>query len=204
MTLMDNIGNFFSTHSVNPLTANAPAGTTAPVNGTPAPVYKSDSFTSTTNYSALSSGGMSFPISQIISEDPALASKFSKFFLSDSDRLLRVGTNWFGRFLVNMVAGNIPIFTSKTVSTQISNNVNLWIGRSDLVRAVGNPYYASLLQDVGIKNVNDLAIISNPSDQAVISQMMSAVSAQKGAPVYIAPATVAGWNATAQALPKYF
>ena len=198
------INTVSSSPFLNKIFGSSPAGTTTQTSGNSTPVYKSDVFNPTTNYSALSSGGVSFPISQIISEDPALASKFSKFFLGTSDRLLRVGTNWLGRFLVNIVAGNIPLFTSSTVSTQISNNVNLWIGRSDLVRAVGNPYNAILLQDVGIKNVNDLAVISNPSDQAVISQMMTAASANRGQPVFIDPMTVSGWVATAQQLPKYF
>lgn len=198
------INNIFSTPYVNPLSGTSFAGSTTPTSGIKTTVYKSDSVNLTANPTPLSSGGISFPISQIMTEDPALASRFGKFFLGTSDRLLRVGTNWFGRFLVNMVAGNFPLFTSKTVSTQISNNVNLWIGRSDLVRAVGNPYSATLLQDVGIKNVNDLAVITNPSDQAVISQMMTAASAQRGQPVFINQMMVSGWVATAQQLPKYF
>jgi hypothetical protein len=198
------ISLFSSTPAITPTYGTAPAGFAAPAGGTTTPVYKTDSFTPTSGYSTLSSGGMSFPIGQIISEDPAMASKFNKFFLGTSDRLLRVGSNWFGRFLVNLVAGNVPLFTSATTSTQISNNVNLWIGRSDLVRAVPNPYNAMLLQDVGVKNVNDLATITNINDQAVVCQRMMAASAARGLPAMIDPMMVSGWVAAAQQLPKYF
>jgi hypothetical protein len=166
--------------------------------------YKTDRFTPTASYTALSGSPPNYPISQIIPEDPAAASKFSKWFIGSSNTMLKLGSNWLGKFFVNLVAGNIPIFTSTSVSTQISNNVNLWVGRSDLVRANVTPYQAMLLQDVAIKNINDLSVVTNPNDQAVLAQMVNAASVTRGQPIFVDQPTVASWVATAQTLPKYF
>lgn len=166
--------------------------------------YGSDGFSSSGSYSALSSGGMSYPISQIMAEDPSLAGRFGKWFMGTSDRFLKVGTNWLGRMFVNLVAGNIPLFTSRAESASISNNVNLWLGRSDLVRTGMTPYQATLLQDAGIQNVNDLSIVTNPGDQVVVAQMMTAASANRGYPIMVDQMMVSGWVSQAQQLDKYF
>lgn len=164
-------------------------------------IYGNDGYTN--SVSALGSGTNSYPVSQIIMESPSIASKFSKFFIGSSSSLLKVGSNSVGRFFLNLMAGNVPFITSKTVSTQISNNINVWVGRSDLVRTGMNPIEASLFQDAGIKNVTDLSLIANPSDQGVLAQMVNAAGAAKGIPVAITPTQVANWVAASQQLPKY-
>mgnify|MGYP001559143999 CR=1 FL=1 len=166
--------------------------------------FKTDTFKPTASYTALSGEVPSYPISQMIPEDPAAANKFSKWFIGSSNTMLKLGSNWLGKFFVNLVAGNVPIFTSTSVSTQISNNVNLWIGRSDLVRANMTPYQAMLLQDVAIKNLTDLSVVTNPNDQAVLAQMVTAASVTRQQPIFVDAPTVASWVAAAQALPKYF
>ena len=145
----------------------------------------------------------SYPISQIITESPSLASKFGKLFMSNSETFLKVGSNWLGKSILNLLAGNIPLVTSASVSTQISNNINTWLGRSDLVRAGMTPIHASIMQQIGIKNISDLAVIKNPGDQAVVSQMFNATAASNGLPIMIDPMTVSSWSNTASQLPKY-
>lgn len=201
---MLNVNNSSSTPYVNNSYGTQNTSQTTPTAGTNNPAgYKTDGYTSSTSYSTLGSGTNSFPVSQIISENPTIASKFSKFFIGNSGSLLRVGSTSVGRFFLNMMAGNVPFLTSKTVSTQISNSINVWVGRSDLVRTGMNPIEATLLQEAGIKNVTDLSMISNPSDQSVLAQMVNAAGAAKGIPVMITQPQVAGWVSAAQQLPKY-
>lgn len=200
--MFNNVNNTSPTSYVNngyPTQGTAPTNTTTGTNG----AYRTDGYTATNSYSTLGSGSTSYPVSQIIAESPSIASKFSTFFISSSSSLLRVGSNSVGRFFLNLMAGNVPFLTSKTVSTQISNSINVWVGRSDLVRTGMNPIEASLVQDAGVKNVTDLSMIGNPSDQAVLAQMINAAGAAKGIPVAITPMQVSGWVAAAQQLPKY-
>jgi len=175
---------------------------TASVPGTTFNAYRTDSFSPSANLSATTST-ISYSISQIMMEDVSLSSRFNSWFIGTSDRFLRVGSNWLGKAFLNLVAGNIPLLTSSEKSTQISNNISLWLGRSDLVRTGATPFQAMLLQDTGIKNINDLAIISNPADQAVLSQMVSAAAAARGQSVFVDPAMIGNWVSTAQQLPKY-
>ena len=196
------INNVSSTSSVNPVYGQTtPAQTTS--TASPTTSYTTDTFNTSSSYATTLASPSSMSISQLISEDPAMANRFSTFFMGTSDRFLKVGSSWLGRSVLNLLAGNIPILTSSTASTQISNNINAWLGRADIVRAGTTAYEASVLQDVGIKNVNDLAAVTNPSDQAVVAQMMMAASASRGQPLMVQPANVATWVARAQSLPKY-
>lgn len=198
--MFNNVNNTSPTPYVNNT-----SGTQGVTNNQPAytntNTYGNDGYNS--SMSTLGSGTNSYPVSQIISESPSIASTFGKFFIGSSSSLLRVGSNSVGRFFLNLMAGNIPFVTSKTVSTQISNSINVWVGRSDLVRTGMNPIEASLFQDAGIKNVTDLALIGNPSDQAVLAQMVNAAGASRGIPVAISSSQVANWVAASQQLPKY-
>lgn len=195
------INNVSSTSSINPVYGQSqPTQTGSTTQNTTS--YGTDSFNTSNNYSTLASPS-SMSISQLIAEDPSMANRFSTFFMGTSDRFLKVGSSWLGKSVLNLLAGNIPILTSKTASTQISNNINAWLGRADLVRVGTTAYEASVLQDVGIKNINDLAAVTNPSDQAVVAQMMMAASASRGQPLMVQPSNVSTWVARAQSLPRY-
>lgn len=165
--------------------------------------YPKDSFTTSGTYSATPTA-QSYPISQLMYESPSTASRLSSFFMDSSDKFLRVGSNWLGRTFINMLSGNIPFITSSAVSTQVSNNINTWLGRADLVRTGANPYQAMLLQDVGVKNLNDLSALRNAQDQATVAQLMTNASISRGQPVTISPSNVTAWVTLAQQLPKYF
>lgn len=184
------------------------SGTTSNTSG-PAPTYNTtsaygnDGFAPTTNYSMAASTILSYPISQIIMEDASLAGRYDTWFMGTSDKFLRVGSNWLGKAFLNLLAGNIPLLTSSEKSTQISNNINLWLGRSDLVRTGATPFQSMLLQDTGIKNINDLAIVTNPADQTVLAQMMMAAAVNRGQTVYVDQPTINSWVIAAQQLPKY-
>ena len=147
---------------VNTTTGLPPANNVAPTTGVPPTNYPTDGFSPSSSYASLASTPNSYPLSQIMFEQPSLSSRMGTFFMGSSDSFLKVGTTWIGRQFINLLSGNIPILTSKSAATQISNNINLWLGRSDLVRVGANPFEASLLQEVGVKNVNDLAILTNP------------------------------------------
>lgn len=199
---MDGINGTTSTPYTN-------VGNTQPV-ATPVPVtapvinnIPKDNFTTTNTY-ATAPTPQSYPLSQLMYESPSTASRLSSFFMDSSDKFLRVGSNWLGKTFINMLSGNIPLFTSSAASTQISNNVNTWLGRADLIRGGANPYQALLLQDVGIKNLTDLSALRNPQDQATVAQLMTNASINRGQPVTILPANVTSWVATAQGLSKYF
>lgn len=191
--------------SSNPYINNTYNGTnvnqTNTVNTTTGNTYGGDNFTY--NNSLSQSIISSYPISQIITESPSLASRFGTFFMSSSETFLKVGSNWLGKSILNLLAGNIPLFTSTAVSTQISNNINTWLGRSDLVRTGMTPTHASIMQQIGIKNINDLAVITNPADQTVVAQMFNATATSTGVPLFVDPMTIASWVNTATQLPKY-
>lgn len=188
-----NVNNTSQTPYVNNTYGTQNVGGVPPTGSQSTNPYNTDGYSN--SVSTLGSGTNSFPVSQIISESPSIAGTFSKFFISSSSSLLRVGSNSVGRFFLNMMAGNIPFITSKTVSTQISNSINVWVGRSDLVRTGMNPIQASLFQDAGIKNVTDLSMIGNPADQGVLAQMVNAAGAAKGIPVNVSPSQVSSWVA---------
>jgi len=159
----------------------------------------------TTNYSTPSTTSLtSYPVSQIMSEDPNLANRFSKFFLGSSNTLLKLGTNWLGKAFINLIAGNVPLFTSNQASLQISNNISTWVSRSDLVRTGATPYQAALLQDAGIRNVNDLATVTNMTDQAILASRMTTASIARGQAIAVSPANVSAWVNSSLQLPKYF
>jgi hypothetical protein len=177
------------------------SGQTNNVLNTTSNPYGGDNFTY--NNSLTQSIISSYPISQIITESPSLANRFSKFFMSNSETFLKVGSNWLGKSILNLLAGNIPLITSKSVSTQISNNINIWLGRSDLVRVGMTPTHASIMQQIGIKNINDLSVITNPSDQTVVAQMFNSTATSIGIPLFVDAMTISSWVNTAKQLPKY-
>lgn len=195
------INNVSSSGGINPGYGTTPVQQTTGTSYTPTASYSTDSYTS--SVTTQTTGGTSYPVSQLILEDPTMASKFSRFFISSSSSLLRVGSNWLGKFMLNMMAGNIPLITSSSVSTQISNSVTLYVGRADLVRTGMNPIQAMAMQDAGIKNVTDLARITNPADQAVLAQMANAAGASRGFNPGITQMNVASWVSTSQGLTKY-
>ncbi len=202
--MINNVNNSSPTPYINNSYGTPPVNQTGQTSGnTGSPYNNTDSFSPNSAYSTLGTGTTSYPVSQIISENPTIAGKISRFFIGSSSSLLRVGSNSVGRFFLNMMAGNVPFLTNKTVSTQISNSINVWVGRADLVRTGMNPTEATLLQEAGIKNVTDLSMIGNPSDQGVLAQMATAAGAAKGMPVIITQQQVSSWVANSQQLPKY-
>lgn len=182
------------TQGVTPV---APTGT--PYTG----AYQSDVY-SGTSY-APTSMAASGTISSIVT-DPKAASRFSLFMINSPQRLLSIGGGMgaIGRGFINLLAGNIPLFTSAAESYQISNNVRLWLSSADLVRTGAAPAQATLLQDIGIWKAQDLSIYVNPADQAVLAQRMAGAAAARGM-VGMAPSAgqVAMWVQTAIQAPKY-
>lgn len=200
--MLNNVNGSSPTPYINNTSSGQSVNQTNQVNNSTSG-YRTDNYSATNSYSTLGSGTNSYPVSQIISENPTIAGKFNKFFIGSSSSLLKVGSSSVGRFFLNMMAGNVPFFTNKTVSTQISNSISVWVGRADLVRTGMNPTEATLLQEAGIKNVTDLALIGNPSDQSVLAQMATAAGAAKGIPLQINQTQVSNWVTAAQQLPKY-
>jgi len=194
--------NVASTQQITTPTSTNKSGSTNPVSSTPNP-YNTGDVLQTTNYSTAPTGNSSYPVGQLMFEDPSLASRFSKFFLGSSNTILKLGSNWLGRAFINLVAGNVPIFTSSQASLQISNNVSTWIARSDLVRTGATPYQSALLQDVGIRNVSDLATVQNPTDQSILASRISTASIARGQPIVVDQSIVSSWVSSAIQLPKY-
>lgn len=165
--------------------------------------YQSDVY-SGTSY-APTSMAASGTISSIVT-DPKAASRFSLFMINSPQRLLSIGGGMgaIGRGFINLLAGNIPLFTSAAESYQISNNVRLWLSSADLVRTGAAPAQATLLQDIGIWKAQDLAIYVNPADQGVLAQRMAGAAAARGM-MGVAPsaAQVGMWVQTAIQAPKY-
>ena len=200
--MLNNISNSTpvdTNYNNSPVQGAAPANT-ANNNQT----FPTDGFSPSNNYSTLNAGTNSYPVSQLIAEDTATAGKFTKFFMGNSSSLLRVGSNWLGKVVLNAIAGDIPFITSSANAARISNNVTLWVGRADLVRTGMNPIQAMVLQDAGIKNATDLSRITNLSDQAVLAQLANAAGANRGMNVGITPNNVSTWVASSQQLSKYF
>ncbi len=143
-------------------------------------------------------------ISSIVS-DPAASRRFSMFMINSPDRLLKVGAGFgaVGRGFLNLLAGNVPLFTSSAKSAEISGNVRLWLSSADLMRTGANANHALLLQDVGIWNAQDLAVYYNPADQAVLSQRMAGAAAARGITDVPSPAMVGGFVQTAAQVTHY-
>lgn len=145
---------------------------------------------------------LDYPISAVV-DNPSVAKRLGWFLINSPSKLLSVGAGWggIGRFFVNLIAGNVPIITSSAKAQQISNDVSRWIGKSDLLRTGADPISATLLQDVGIMNVNDLAMITNPVDQNVLHQRITMAASSRG----VTPPTfgmLVSWINTAIQLPK--
>lgn len=176
--------------------ANVTAGQTTP--------YQNDAYAgnayATTNTSMAASGS----ISSIVS-DPGAASRFSLFFINTPDRLLSVGAGLgaVGRGFLNLLAGNVPLFTSSARSAEISNNVRVWMSSADLMRTGANSNHAVLLQDVGIWKAQDLAVYYNPADQSVLSQRMAAAGAARGIMDIPSPAMINSFVQAANQVSHY-
>jgi len=193
--------------SYNPYqrTYNAPVvtGYTPPVNAYAQP----DAYSKT--YAQASPTGNpatpSYPVSSII-EDMTVSSRYSLFFINNTNRLLSLGTTWggVGRFILNALAGNVPIFTSSDKSQLISSNVSRWVGRADLLRVGASPVHTVLFQDVGVMNMNDLSYITNPMDQGVLCQRLQMAGAARGIMDIPTIGMVQQWVQIAQTLPKKF
>ena len=192
----------------NPYYGYAPSSTgapTAPTQGAaPTQAYQADAYAGGNYYMANTSMAASGSISAIVS-DPQAASRFSLFFINTPDRLLTVGAGMgaIGRGFLNLLAGNVPLFTSSARSTEISNNVRLWMSSADLMRTGANANHAVLLQDIGIWKAQDLAVYYNPADQAVLSQRMAAAAAARGIADIPSPAMIGGFVQAAGQVSHY-
>lgn len=190
----------------NPYYAYGSTGSAAPVAPTgyaPQSGYTMDAY-SGASY-ATASMAASGSISAIVS-DPKAASRFSLFLINTPQRLLSVGGGMgvVGRAFLNMLAGNVPLFTSAAERAQISNNVRLWLSSADLVRTGAAPAQATLLQDVGVWTAQDLAIYVNPADQNVLAQRLAGAAGARGWGGAAPSAQQVGmWVASAVQLPKY-
>ncbi|PKL76077.1 MAG: hypothetical protein CVV27_12120 [Candidatus Melainabacteria bacterium HGW-Melainabacteria-1] len=175
----------------------------APAGGAYAGAYQMDAY-SGGSYGATSMAA-SGSISAIVG-DPKAASRFSLFMINTPERLLKVGGGMgsVGRAFLNLLAGNVPLFTPSIQRAEIANNVRLWLSSSDLVRTGATPPQAILLQDVGIWKAQDLAVYQNPADQGVLAQRLAAAAGARGM-VGMAPTLqqVGMWVQTAIQVPKY-
>lgn len=143
-------------------------------------------------------------ISSIVGDSSA-ASRMSLFFINSPQRLLSVGAGMgsVGRTFINLLAGNVPLFTSSAKAQQISTNVRHWISSADLVRTGASAFHTALLQDVGIWNARDLAMLVNPMDQSVLAQRLQAAAAARGTADFPTPQMVGSWVGAATQLPFY-
>lgn len=166
--------------------------------------YQSDAYAGGGYYMANTSMAASGSISSIVS-DPKAASRFSLFMINTPDRLLTVGAGLgaVGRGFLNLLAGNVPFLTSSAQSTEISNNVRLWMSSADLMRTGANANHAVLLQDIGIWKAQDLAVYYNPADQAVLSQRMAGAAAARGITDVPTPAMIGGFVQAANQVNHY-
>lgn len=178
------------------------SGYVAPAGATTTNPYQADAYAGGSY--ATTSMAASGTISAIVS-DPSAASRFSLFMINSPSRLLTVGAKFgvVGRTFLNLLAGNVPLFTSSAQAAEISNNVRTWISSADLVRTGANPTHARLLQDVGVWNVADLAVYVNPADQAVLASRLAGAAAARGVMDIPNQAMVASWVQAANQLPHY-
>lgn len=185
----------------------APVQNGAPVATAGAPGYASAYQTDAYSGGSYATASMaaSGSISAIVG-DPKAASRFSMFMINSPDRLLKVGGGMgvVGRAFLNLLAGATPLFTPSAQRAQISQNVRIWLSSADLVRTGPAPAQASLLQDLGIWRAQDLAVYSNPADQAVLAQRLAGAAAARGmVGVAPSPQQVGMWVNSAQQVPKY-
>lgn len=193
------VGGTSSYYTYGSPTGAAPAAATTGY----APAYAMDAY-SGAGY-ATTSMAASGSISAIVS-DPSAASRFSLFMINTPQRLLSVGGGMgvVGRAFLNLLAGNVPLFTSSAERAQISSNVRTWLSSADLVRTGAAPAQATLLQDVGIWSAQDLAVYVNPADQAVLAQRLAGAAGARGwGGVAPSAQQVGMWVATAVQVPKY-
>lgn len=191
---------YYGYTSTPPTSASAPAATGAGVNP-----YQTDGYAGGSYYAAPVSMASAGTLSAIVS-DAGTASRFSLFMINSPERLLKVGGGMgaVGRGFLNLLAGNIPLFTSSAQRAQISNNVQLWLSSADLVRTGANAIQATLLQDVGVYKAQDLALYTNPSDQGVLAQRLAGAAAARGMMDQAPPAQLVGaWVQAAVQAPKY-
>lgn len=171
----------------------------------PTPTYQADSYTGGSNYYAPMSMAAQGGIGSIVG-DSAAASRLSAFLINTPDRLLKVGAGLgvVGRFFVNVLSGSVPMFTSSAQQAQIKQNVFGWISSADLMRTGATPNQSRMMQDVGLWNVQNLTLYTNPADQAVLAQRLAGAAAARGL-MAEAPnqGMVSAWVNAAIGLPKY-
>jgi len=165
--------------------------------------YQTDTYAGGTGYyqtSLAASGGIS-----AIVNDPKAASRFSLFMINSPERLLKVGAGMgvVGRSFLNLLAGNVPLFTASAQSAEISNNVRTWMSSADLVRTGPSPTHAMLLQDVGVWKAQDLALYVNPADQHVLASRLAGAAAARGVPNIPTAQMVGSWVQVAHQVTKY-
>lgn len=182
---------------------SAPGVQSAPATGGSQTAYRSDSYTPSA-YMATTGSTSYNELSSIIT-DPSAASRLSMFMINTPSRLLTVGAGWgsVGRFIVNVLSGNVPLVTSAQKQQEISSNVSRWISSADLVRTGASAFHATLLQDVGIWNVKDLSMITNPSDQGVLAQRLQMAASARGSSDFPNAGMVGSWVQSSIMLPKY-
>lgn len=182
----------------------APGAPSVPATGSSLPTYGSDSYTPT-SYTASAMGTTSYTALSSIINDPSAANRLGMFMINSPSRLLSVGAGWgsVGRFIVNVLSGNVPLVTSAQKQQEISSNVGRWISSADLIRTGATPFHATLLQDVGIWNVKDLAMIANPTDQGVLAQRLQMAASARGSGDFPNAMMVGSWVQSAVMLPKY-
>lgn len=199
--MVQTVGNPYSNYNWG---YTAPGGASAPVTGSSQPTYRTDSYTPTA-YSASSMGATSYTALSSIINDPSAANRLGMFMINSPSRLLSVGAGWgsVGRFIVNVLSGNVPLVTSAQKQQEISSNVGRWISSADLIRTGASPFHATLLQDVGIWNVKDLAMIANPTDQGVLAQRLQMAASARGSGDFPNAMMVGSWVQSSIMLPKY-
>lgn len=167
--------------------------------------YQGDTYAGSSYYSSSVSMAASGSISAIVG-DPKAASRFSMFMINSPERLLKVGAGLgvVGRGFLNLLAGNVPLFTSSAQSAEISHNVRTWLSSADLVRTGASPTHALLLQDVGVWRAQDLALYVNPADQAVLASRLAGAAAARGLGQFTPSAQMVGsWVQVSHQLTHY-
>ncbi|MBC7543251.1 MAG: hypothetical protein H7338_11025 [Candidatus Sericytochromatia bacterium] len=194
------LSNVFGSQATNYTTGSTPTARTASTTSGPS-TYQQDGFASRYGIQTSASTTVKLPLAAIVDGRNA----FGALFIKSSEGLLKVGGDGgsFGRFVLNLFAGAVPIFTPKARRAEIANNVMAWVGRADLVRSGCSPMDARNLQLCGISNITDLARNTNPMDQMTLASRMQLGAMQYGFP----PPNltqIAAWVATAVTLPARF
>lgn len=188
------------TYGTTPVGYGTPIGAPAGMTTMSAPGMSGDSL-GLSGASASPTSGQT-PIAGIV-DQPSVANRFKMFFVSNADRLLRVGGEGgrAGRWFLGLLAGSMP-WTPAARKQEISTQVMGWVGRADLMRTGMSAWDARLIQAAGFNTSQDLRMLANPYDQAELARRLQGLAASWGASVSPPPAQIGLWVTAAQALPN--